>query len=79
MDSQFLLLRSPRKWVGKTEVFDFYSGSLIDWDGQCRDCEKIALFKSWNAERIQTFTESHREIILKFANPYIYIDYPSFF
>jgi isochorismate synthase len=65
MDSQFLLLRSPRKWVGKTEVFDFYSGSLIDWDGQCRDCEKIALFKSWNADRIQTFTESHTEITLE--------------
>jgi isochorismate synthase len=57
MDNQFLLLRSPRKWGGKTEVFDYYSGSLIDWDGQNVENGTIALLKAWKEDKIQTFKE----------------------
>ncbi len=41
----------------KINEFDFYSGSLIDWDGQNVENGTIALLKAWKEDKIQTFKE----------------------
>lgn len=60
MDNQFLLIRSPRK--NSKGVLDYYSGSLVDWDGKRNEHEAKALIKPWNGEKIRTFKDGGVEI-----------------
>jgi isochorismate synthase len=71
MDKQFLLLRSPRTSNVKAEVFDFYSGTLVDWDGQSNEDRNTALLRAWNGEKIQTFSTSGKPITLEEIMSYL--------
>ena len=63
MDNQFLLLRSPRK--NSKDLLDYYSGSLVDWDGKQYESEHKALIKSWDGEKIRTFKDGGVEITVE--------------